>query len=474
MMSGKTAELRSPAAAEGILGRLIAALAGPDAAAGDAKAQRSVVLGTLGSVSLNVVTAVVNFMLAVVLARTLGTAGYGSYAVALAWAMFLSVPASLGITPLVVRHVAANAQREEWSLVRGVIRWSNQVVGAAAAVVVAGATLVGLMVSDARPETVGPFLIGLLLVPLVAFTGLRQAAIQGLHRVVLARLPDTVLLPTTFLALVFLASRLLGDRFTASWAMALNVAAGTFALLVGVVLLRRALPVRVRRSKPDYEHRSWFRSALPLLVMSLLLVANNQCGTILLGVLDSADAAGMFNVAFRVAAFTSFLFLAASYPLYPNVARLWAVGDPAAIQRLLTRAARIVLLVSVILALAFLVFTDQILAIFGSEFPDAAVALRILVVAELVKVLTGFGGIALVMTSQETSMARAAGVGVVLNILLAVVLIPVWGVEGAATASAVSTVASSAYIAWLSWRRLELYAPAIGRSTTPRGESRSR
>ena len=227
-------------------------------------------------------------MLAVVLARTLGTAGYGAYAVALAWAMFLSVPASLGITPLVVRHVAANAQREEWGLVRGVIRWSNQVVGAAAAVVVAGAALVGLVVSDARPETVGPFLIGLLLVPVVAFTGLRQAAIQGLHRVVLARLPDTVLLPTMFLAFVFLASRLLGDRFTASWAMALNVAAGTFALLVGVVLLRRALPVRVRRSKPDYEHRSWFRSALPLLVMSLLLVANNQCGTILLGVLDSA------------------------------------------------------------------------------------------------------------------------------------------------------------------------------------------
>jgi O-antigen/teichoic acid export membrane protein len=174
----------------------------------------------------------------------------------------------------------------------------------------------------------------------------------------------------------------------------------------------------------------------------------------------------------RAAMFTSFLFLAATYPLYPNVARLWTVGDSAAIQRLLTRAIRIVSLFSVVAALVFLVFADQILGIFGQEFTGASIALRILVAGEFVKVMMGFGGVALVMTSQERSMARAAGLGVGLNVALALALIPVWGVNGAATASAASAIASSAYIAWLSWRRLGLYAPAVGRST-PRGGTSS-
>jgi O-antigen/teichoic acid export membrane protein len=470
--AGKTADVREGAPAGGLVSRLVGAFAGSDAAAGDARAQRTVVIGTIGSVSLNAVTLVINFLLAVVLARTLGTAGYGAYAVALAWAMFLAVPASLGVGPLVVRHVAAYAQREEWGLLRGVIRRTNEAVLAAALAIVAVAVVVGLALRDSRPEIIGPFLIGLLLVPLISLTLLRHAAIQGLHRVILARLPDTIVLPGVLLALALAAAAVLGDRFTASWAISLNVLAAGVAFAVGAALLRWALPEQVRRATAEYEHRDWVRSALPLLVMSLFLTLNSQVGTILLGALDGADAAGMFNVAMRAAMFTSFLFLAATYPLYPNVARLWTVGDSAAIQRLLTRAIRIVSLFSVVAALVFLVFADQILGIFGQEFTGASIALRILVAGEFVKVMMGFGGVALVMTSQERSMARAAGLGVGLNVALALALIPVWGVNGAATASAASAIASSAYIAWLSWRRLGLYAPAVGRST-PRGGTSS-
>jgi O-antigen/teichoic acid export membrane protein len=464
--AGKTADVGPTARASRVVGRLVAGLAGHDA--GDARAQRSVVLGTIGSVSLSSVTFVVNFVLAVVLARALGTAGFGAYAVALAWATFLAVPASFGLGPLVVRHVAAYAQREQWGLLRGVIRRTTQAVVAGAAAVVGVAALVGLALRDTRPEIVGPFLIGLLLVPLFALTGLRQAAIQGLHRVVLGRFPDTIVLPGTFLLLAVIAVWLLGDGFTASWAIALNVAAATCALVVAMVVLRWALPSSVRRSKPEYEHADWVRSAMPLLAMSLLLSASNRISIILLGTLDSADAAGLFNVALRVATFTSFLFVAATYPLYPNVARLWAIEDPAAIQRLVTRAIRIVSIFSVLAAAGFIVLADEILGIFGVEFRAAADALRILVLGELIKVLTGFGGVALVMTSQEASMARAAALTVALNLLLGTVLIPVWGVNGAAASFAISAVASGAYIAWLSWRRLGIYAPAIGRTTLRR------
>ena len=441
---------------------LLRSVVGSAASEADTKARRSVMLGTLGIIALNVGTVALNFALSLVLARTLGSSGFGAYAFAFGWAVFLSVPASLGISPLVVRCVSSYAEREEWGLLRGVIRRTNQVVLGASAVVVMVAAVVGLVLRDSRPELVGPFLVSLPLVPLIALTGLRRSAMSGLHHVVLGRLPDTVVLTAVFLVLAGAAGVILGDGFTAEWAVALNVVAGIVAFGLGAFLLRRTLPAQVRRAAPQYEDREWARGGVSLFAVGLLFVLNGQIGTILLGTLDSANAVGIYNVATRAASFTSFLYLAATYPLFPNVARLWTAGDVVAIQRLLTRTGRIVSLFSVCVALGFVLFGDTLLGIFGGDFTEGVTALRILVAAEVVKAVTGFGGLALMMTSHEGSMARGTALGVALNVVLAAVLIPLWGVNGAAAASAFGAVAGSVYVAWLTWRRLGIYAPAIG------------
>jgi O-antigen/teichoic acid export membrane protein len=252
--------------------------------------------------------------------------------------------------------------------------------------------------------------------------------------------------------------------------VSLNVVAVLVAFLVGTLILRLVLPSKVRAAKAEDELRSWVRSGVPLLAIGLLLVINSQVGTILLGLLDDPAAAGIFSAATKISAFTSFLFLAATYPLYPTVARLWATGEQAELQRLLTRAIRPVLLGSVAVAVVFLVFGRPILRIIGADFGDGVTALRVLTIGELVKVLAGFGGLALVMTPFESSMARAMALAVAINVPLTVVLIPVWGASGAAVATSASSVLSSAYIAWLSWRKLGLYAPALG---LPRRRGRS-
>jgi O-antigen/teichoic acid export membrane protein len=429
----------------------------------EARMRRSVLFGTAGTVVLNSATIVLNFAVALVLARTLGTAGYGAYAFALAWASILAMPASLGLGPLVLRHVASYAEHGSWGLLRGLVRRANQVVAASATLIVLGAAVVGWLLPESSSELLGPFLIGLLLVPLIALTSLRQAAVQGLHRVVLGRIPDTLVLPGVFLALVVVAADRLGDRFDAEWATSLNVAAGLVAFIVGAVLLRALLPTQVRTAVPEYDSRAWVRGGLALLGLALLLVVNVQVGTILLGALDGADSAGTYSVASRIAMFTSFFFLAATYPLYPNVARLWAIGDTGSMQRVLTRASRVVLAISSCIAAALLVLAPQVLEVFGAEFAGGATALRILVLGQLIAVAAGFGGLALVMTPHEGSMALGTGLGVALNIVLTAALIPVWGVNGAALAYAAGSLVAAALVAWLAWRRLGVYAPAVGR-----------
>src|SRR4026208_396924 len=86
---------------------------------------------------------------------------------------------------------------------------------------------------------------------------------------------------------------------------------------------------------------------LPLLMLNLVMAANQRLGTILLGALGTAAMAGVFNVAERATAVISFVILAATYPLMPRVARLFAAGDLRALNALVVRTARGVMLFAV-------------------------------------------------------------------------------------------------------------------------------
>ena len=424
----------------------------------------SVFVGTAGTAALNIATTVINFVLALVLTRALGTGGYGAYAYAFAWATFLSVPASLGLTPLVIRHVASYAAHERWGLLKGVILRTHQVVLASAVLLMGGGALVGSFVHGSSSELETPFLIGLLLIPLMSLTSLRQGVLKGFNRVVLGRVPETLIVPGLFLALALVAWLALGDGFDASWAVSLNVVAVFFAFAIGTLLLRRVVPSEVREARAETETRGWVRSAGPLLAIGVLLVLNGQLGVIALGSLADAKAAGIFSVVIKVSAFTSFFYLAASYPLYPSVARLWALGDTESIEKLLTRTSRFVLAGSLAIGAVILVFGGRILEIFGADFDGGGglTALRILTVAELVKVAAGYGGLVLMMTPYERSMMLGTGLGVLCNVPLALILIPIWGVSGAAVALSVSGAVSALAFVWLSRRQVGIYGWALG------------
>ena len=417
----------------------------------------------IGTVVLNVVTIGVNFAMTLVLSRELGASGYGAFAFGLAWSAVLSVPAVLGLTPLVVRNVAAYSARSDWTLIRGLLRRSNEVVVVSSVLVMCMGAIVGWVLEGNEPQLLRAFLVALLLVPLVSLTTLRQSAMQGLGKVVLGRVPETLLAPFLFLVLVAAASPTLGDRFSASTAMALQVAAQLVAFVAGIVLLRRTLPAQVHQVNAQYETRVWIRSALPLLAMSALMALNAQLGTIFLGSMESASAAGVYAVASRVALFTSFFWLAATYPLMPAVARIHAQGNRAELQRMLNRSAIATVLASAASALVLILFSGQLLALFGGDFGAGIWTMRILAFGELGKVLMGFAGLTLVMTGYERDLTAGVAVAAGLNVILNAGLIPIWGTNGAALGAAISVVASNALLAVLLWKRLRLVSLPLPR-----------
>jgi O-antigen/teichoic acid export membrane protein len=417
--------------------------------------------GTVATVVLNVATMGLNFLLTLTLSRSLGVSGYGAFAFAFAWVTALSSAAVLGLSPLVVRNVAAYQVERAWGLMRGVLRRANQVVLATSVVIVGAAGAAGWLLHAAEPQYLGPYLIGLLLIPLVALTSLRQAAMQSLGRIIVGRLPESVLAPVLVVTLSLALAVTMGDRFTASWAMAMYVVSFAVAFAVGAYLLRHTLPADARAATPSYETRVWARSAIPLFLATGVGALSAPMGTILVGLLGGPGEVGIYSVAVRVAVFTSFVSFAAAFPLMPAVARLHAAGERGELQRLLTRATRSVVWASLPIAVMLLVLARPLLGLFGAGFEAGTDALRILIVGEFLKLLAGFSGIALLMTGNEGGMPRALVVGVLINASLSVALIPLWGVAGAAVATSVSAVVSTFLMAYYAWSRAGVVAAIV-------------
>jgi O-antigen/teichoic acid export membrane protein len=447
-MSGKVVTLMRAHAARGWLHRLHGV-------------EKALILGATGSALLNVAQIFLNFFVTLSLAHLLGASGVGIYAYAFAWASVLAVPSVLGLTPLVVRHVAAYRVQGEWGLLRGLLARANHAVVLSSALLVTGGAIACLLVNGARREFLYPVLVSLLLIPIVALTSIRQAAMQGLGRVVLGRTPETLVAPALFLVLVS-STWVLPVDLSATWAVALQVAAAFVALVIGVVLLRRVLPPRVTAERSEYDMKAWIRSAIPLLLFSVVQALNVQIEVILLGALDSAASAGLFSVAGRIAGLVTFVMIAVGYPLSPMIARLHAEGQTALLERTVRRAATGVFLASVPIALGVIVLARPLLGVVGAEFAGAETALILIVAAQLVFAATGFAGTVLVMTGHESWLVRGVAAGAVLNAGLNALLIPPFGLNGAAVASTIASTTMSVCLAYFARRRAGVPATAFG------------
>jgi O-antigen/teichoic acid export membrane protein len=422
-------------------------------------ATRPLVRATSGTFALRVGSAGLLLGTAVILARELGAAGYGAYSYATAWAGVLATPAILGFDRLLVRSVAAWEAVGSWGLMRGLLRRGNQIVGAASAMLVLLAAVVGGLLLH-EPFR-GPFLLGLALVPLIALTGVRKGAMQGLGRVVLGNVPDLLVRPTLLfigLAVVVVG----GSGLDPAGAMAVNVVATGAAFLVCVVLLRRAQPARLAAAKPGYETRAWLATATPMMFVSGMLAINYHLAEVLLGSLDNAHAVGVFVVANRVTQVMTFLPYAVNAVLAPRFARLYALGRFGELQALVTLAVRRLTLATVPIAVALVLFQTPVLHVFGNEFESAGTALVILTVGQLVSIVAGSVAVLLMMTGYERDAAAGVGLGLLVNLTLGTVLIPAMGADGAALATAGSLACWNGVLALLVHKRLRIDATLWG------------
>lgn len=425
--------------------------------------------GATGSLLLKVAHAILTVAITVVLARALGPEGYGRYAFVYALVILCAIPAQAGLPTLLVREVAAYEARGGWRLMRGLLRRANQAVAAATAAIALVSALVGIFLGDRVAEgELAIYAWGLALLPLLALGNLRGAALRGLRKVVRGQLPELLLRPGLFvLALTVVA--VAGAGVSPGMAMALHAGAALVAFLIGAWLLLRVLPHEARSATPEYRTRAWAASVLPLTLLAGIQVVNNQTDVVLLGVLASKEEVGIYRVVFQAATLVVFVLTAVNMVLAPHFARLHAMGERAELERLARWGAKMVLLAAAPVAAGLVIFGGPVLGfVFGTRYAVGAAALAILCVGQLANAAMGSVGLLLNMTGHERDTAVGVGLAAGANVVLNLLLIPPFGIEGAATATAASLMIWNVVL----YRRVRRRLDVVPTAWAPRSRRR--
>lgn len=416
-----------------------------------------------GSFGLKIASAGLSFVVGLLLARLLGTTGYGTYAYAMNWIGLLAVPGALGLDRLLVREVAAYETNAEWCLMRGLLRWSNQAVLIVSSGLALLAAFTGcILVSRKDSLMLNSLLIALILLPMVTLIRLRQSVLRGLNRVIAGQLPEMLFQPIFFICFVGAAYLLLGKDLTVPRVLGINVAATGITFFIGTRVLHKTLPPTIKETFPSYKIQEWIQSALPLMLIAGMKIINARTDLLMLGAMKGPKEAGIYAVANRGAELISFILIAINTALAPTVVNLFAAGETKKLQKIITKSTRIILVFSLPIGLALIIFGHWFLLLFGEAFTQGRVTLAILSFGQIVNASMGSVGLLLVMTGHEKSVAIGVGISAALNVILNALLIPKWGVAGAAIATASSMITWNILLGIWVYKTLGIHSTVLG------------
>ena len=340
----------------------------------DLRAQ--LIRGALGGAGVQAASTALALVLGVVLARILGPDGYGIYAFAFALMSLLMVAAEVGVPTLLMREVAAAEARGQGGLLRGALRRGLQFVGIVSIFVSAIGILSLAFIAD-RIEAANLYTIGvmLLVLPAAALAKTLAHALKGLRHVVVAQALELLLRPVLVLAFAIGVAFLLGpSSLTPSVAMGAHLVAAILVGTFSAILLSRVIRATVPKEPLEFRSWEWLRSAVPLTLIGAALVINSQIDIVMLGWFEPDEQVGIYRVAVQGSVLVILSLQAVTAVVTPNIARLYAQGDAALLQRIVTRAAQASSLPALVITILLVVAGRDILSwVFGQEYAAAHV-----------------------------------------------------------------------------------------------------
>jgi O-antigen/teichoic acid export membrane protein len=373
----------------------------------------------------------VGLIVAVVVARYLGPAALGTYAVVMGLAVLFEQVAPLGQRYVVIREVARDRSRL-------FSYWVNVSLVTLASSIVLGIVLVVFVhVAGYDMAVLTPVYVVALYLPVAGLSFVSRAAVQGMEQM-------------EYLIISAFIGSVLG--LLALWVL-LELGAGVEAAFVGrgLLLLTDLLILAWVMLRLAGQHgilsdwrpridlwRPTLGASLPFAMQNFLNMALNRVNTIILPLLVTMAAVGIFDAADRVRQTSAMIIPVIMLAILPTLSRTF-VADREKAVALLEKALKVLLVVIFPFVFLVAIAADEIIPLlYGRGYEAAIPVLRIVIWAQVFFVADAVLNQAMMASNNERPMMRRTALSLGASVILTLLLAPRYGVVGAAWAVVVT------------------------------------
>ena len=375
---------------------------------------------------------------ALLITRVFNSATLGQYVLAITVFNILGLAATLGLKYGTLRFVAFYRGREEEERVRGTI-FSSAVIALTGGSVLGGALFIAspwlTKTVFHAPELTVSFRILAFGLPLLALSTIFISSIQGFKAIKEKVYLENIFQPLGALILTAVVFAV-GFHLTAALA-SWTISVAVVCLLAGW-MLQRIYPSLLSGSRPVYEIKSLLSFSFPLMGVGFLYYIFIRMDILMLGYFKSLSQVGIYTIAARLVVLVALPLDALNAIFEPTVAELSGRKTGRDLKNLYQVVTPWVLAAGFPIFMLLLIAAPPLLGLFGKNFLAGTMVLFILGVGQLVNIGVGSAGAILSMSGFPRYNFLNTFSMVIVNFILNCLLIPNYGIYGAALATSIS------------------------------------
>ena len=400
---------------------------------------KDVLKGTSLAAIAKIVSVVFTFMTSLITARYYGAEVLGTLAIIGSVLAIFSVFALMGMNTAVLRLIPEYLQKYSVSSAYAVYQKSLSIVlglSLLSAIVLYGIS--PLLAESVFHKAYLEFFLSLaaLFIVTQAVLAYNREAIRGLQNIKVYAIMQFLPSVLTFL-LIAVVTFFFYNKYNPVYVM---FAVSFLISSITLILMRYLFKLTSNENEEKYvpSRSELMTLSFPMFLTTTMNTVIGQSDILILGVMRSESEVGIYAIAFMFAMVTSLLLGLINSIAAPRFSQLYYSGKMDELKSVAQKSTKLIFWSSLPIMLTYLIFGVYILDFYGEEFTAGYYALVFLSIGQFVNALVGSVGNFLNMTGHQKDFRNIVTFGALLNIVLNLILIPNYGINGAAFGTMIS------------------------------------
>lgn len=398
------------------------------------------------------------YLLTLIIAHLFGAKGLGDYVLAITVLRLFTLLAKLGLDTTSIRFIASFASQEKWT---SIFRFRKKVVTILSFTSVFSSILMYCLSEEianlinANPDFIQ--LNAFFVLPM-AFFMLHYQSLRGLKRIAEFSFFYRISQALFSIISIVIIYQFIQDSEVPVYAYLVSVIiVSLLSFLSFQYWLKNRSEGKESAEQEIMRYSTLLKISIPLMFAQSVQFIMVWTDKLMLGAMTTAENVGVYHTAFKLSMFAAVALMSINSIASPKFAEMFGKNDIEGLKKVVHQSTKMIFWTSVPLVTIFFIFPEFFLGLFGEEFKIGVTAFIFLSCGRLISSFSGSVGNILQMTGNQNIYASILLIGAVLNIVLNLILIPLYGINGAALASMSSLIVWNLSMVFVVKKKLGFY-----------------